>query len=118
VISSTAARVKARGTLYDGAWVERNGLGGIFADLLQKRLNDDGCDLVVVGHYSRIPKTDRIALLGELARQGRLFFVADLPDEMRREWESFPTGRNDDGLDAVATVALKLREQGRLDPLV
>ena len=118
VISSTAERVKTRGTLYDGAWCEVNGLGGIFADLLQKRLNDDGCDLVAVRYYSRIPKNDRIALLGELARQGRLFFVTDLPDEMRREWESFPTGRNDDGLDAVATVALKLREQGRLDPLV
>lgn len=118
VISSTAERVKARGTLYDGAWCERNGLGGIFADLLQKRLNDDGCDLVMVGHYSRIPKNDRIAVLGELARQGRLFFIAGLPDEMRREWESFPTGKNDDGLDAVATIPLKLREQGRLDPLV
>ena len=110
--------MKTRGTLYDGAWCEVNGLGGIFADLLQKRLNDDGCDLVAVRYYSRIPKNDRIALLGELARQGRLFFLTDLPDEMRREWESFPTGRNDDGLDAVATVALKLREQGRLDPLV
>lgn len=115
VIDTTVNYITSRGTYYDGVWCETNGLGGIFADLLQQRLAQAGSDVVPIRHYSRIPKVERITLLGELARQGRLAFADDLPDAVRAEWEGFPTARHDHALDAIATIALKLREQGRLD---
>ena len=59
-------------------------------------------------HHSRKKET-RIATLEPLVANGWLQFAADLPQEFWRQFEAFPRGRHDDGIDAVEGAVSLLR---------
>ncbi len=68
--------------------------------------------LSVVGRPARGAKTERIARLETKVANGWLLFNASLSRLFLDQLESFPTGRHDDGPDALAG-AVALAEEGR-----
>jgi hypothetical protein len=117
-IAAIVKRLKdhqAAGVYLDGFWVEENAAGGIQADLLNERLGAAGVHTVPTKFYSSRPKAEKIEALAEYTDRGQLFVVEDVAAQLATEWEAWPHGRNDDTLDAVGTVVMQLKDQGRLD---
>lgn len=114
-IQRVATRIGEHQRPLEALWVEANAHGTIVGDLLQKALQEAGRPEVVVKHYSRLPKAERIAALSAYARRGQLLAVDDADGELFREWASYPRAVHDDVLDAIAGIVLQLRAQGLLD---
>jgi hypothetical protein len=112
-IQRVADRIGEHAKPLDGLWVESNSAGAIIGDLLQQELRDRGRHELVVGVNHRANKQERIAALGIFARRGQLRVVNDIHEEFVREWEG--VSRNDDLLDALATIVLQLKAKGLFD---
>lgn len=100
---------------YSGLWVETNGAGAIVADLLTERIQQAGLyydpDLV----HNAPPKQERIQVLPEYVARNQLLVLADVDDELRREYDGWPGYRFDDVIDALATIVIQLKAAGLLD---
>lgn len=112
-IETVADRIAGQPEPLAGLWCETNSAGAVIRDLLQQALADRGRYELVVGVNHRASKQERIAALGVYARRGQLKLVDDLHEELLREWAG--TSRNDDLLDALATIVLQLKARGLLD---
>lgn len=114
-IDAVIRRIKNRGRKYDAFWIEENSAGAVIKDLLTERLRQERLPLYPGGIYSKMPKNERINMLSEYISRSQLFITDTLPDEAKRELESWPITQHDDFLDSVSICVLKLKELGFID---
>lgn len=113
-IDVVTRRIKNRGRMYQGFWIEDNSAGLIVKDLIQDKFRQNGIQLIANGVYNTIPKYDRIGVLSEYIERGQLLFADNLPQELTDELALYPM-THDDVLDAVSLIVLYLKEKRLLD---
>ncbi len=106
-------RIKSRGKVYKGFWIEDNAHGLIVKDLINDKFRQNRIPLIANGIYNTQPKADRIGILSEYMQREQLLFADNLPVEATEELALYPM-THDDILDAIAMIVLYLKEKNAL----
>lgn len=113
-INAVAQRIKTRGRMLNGFFVEDNAHGLIVKDLINERFRQERIPLQAIGIYNTAPKNDRIGVLSEYIARGDLLFVDTVAQELKDELSNWPMSQTDDVLDAIALIIGYLRDKNML----